>query len=109
MDNVAFEMPLNTVIDCLNIFGTAASTSGGGGSVGHKAWKRQDDSTDAESGDENSTRQRGNRIEPLNTSVSEKHTGMRLTYVGAGHPLTLLMCALFLLAICPSLLSLFQC
>jgi cell cycle checkpoint protein len=97
-ESTSFEMPLNTVIECLNIFGTAAS-SGGGGSGGKKGWKRQGEDSDNESGDENGIRPRGNRIEPLNPHASEKHTGMRLTYVGAGHPLTLLMFVLASLSI----------
>lgn len=95
-ESTSFEMPLNTVIDCLNIFGTAA-TSGSGGSGGKKGWKKQGEGSDNESGDEHEIRQRGNRIEPLNPNASEKHTGMRLTYVGAGHPLTLLMSVFVLL------------
>lgn len=76
-------MPLNTVLDCLNIFGSAVSSSG---VRGKKGWKKQNENSDHESGDENA-----NRIEPLNPNTSEKHTGMRLTYMGPGYPLTLLM------------------
>ncbi|KXN88090.1 Cell cycle checkpoint protein RAD1 [Leucoagaricus sp. SymC.cos] len=91
MNSVMFEMPLNTVIDCLNIFGTATSSVGSGGSGGGKRWKKQGEATDNESGDENEIHPGGNRIEPLNAGTSEKHTGMRLTYTGAGYPLTLLI------------------
>ncbi|KAJ3570096.1 hypothetical protein NP233_g4621 [Leucocoprinus birnbaumii] len=81
MESSSFEMPLNTVLDCLNIFGTAASSTGSGsGGGGKKGWKRQAQDSDRDSGDENE----GNRIEPLNPNASEKHTGMRLTYMGPG-------------------------
>ena len=83
MESSSFEMPLNTVLDCLNIFGSAVSSSG---VRGKKGWKKQNENSDHESGDENA-----NRIEPLNPNTSEKHTGMRLTYMGPGYPLTLLM------------------
>lgn len=83
IENSSFEMPLNTVLDCLNIFGSAVSSSG---VRGKKGWKKPNENSDHESGDENA-----NRIEPLNPNTSEKHTGMRLTYMGPGYPLTLLI------------------
>ncbi|KAF5360515.1 hypothetical protein D9756_004883 [Leucocoprinus leucothites] len=86
IESSSFEMPLNTVLDCLNIFGTAASSTGTG--VGKKGWKKQNQDSDRESGDEEAG---GNRVEPLNPNASEKHTGMRLTYMSPGYPLTLLI------------------
>lgn len=99
IENSSFEMPLNTVLDCLNIFGTAVSSSGVGGK---KGWKKQSEDSDHESGDEN-----GRWIEPLNPNTSEKHTGMRLTYMGSGYPLTLLMYMYFFWC-CQSYLHLFS-
>lgn len=89
---MAFEVSLNTVIDCLNIFGTAGPTpsTGSGGSGGNKRWKKQGEGSGNESGEDDDIRGRGNRIEPF-IGTSEKHTGMRMTYAGGGYPLTLLM------------------
>lgn len=92
VDNVAFEVPLNTVIDCLNIFGTAGpAPSGNTKDGGNKRWRKRNEGSDHDSGDEG----RGRRIEPL-SAVSEKQTGMRMTYTGSGYPLTLLMCGITL-------------
>ncbi|KAI0059048.1 Rad1-domain-containing protein [Artomyces pyxidatus] len=78
----ALEIPLTTLIDCLNIFGTAGLTTsgGGGGASKGKKWRRTgDDDRGAE-----------NRIEQF-FAGGEKRTGMRLSYAGVGHPLTLLV------------------
>lgn len=93
MDSAAFEVPLNTVIDCLNIFGTAgpaSSSTGGGGSGGNKRWRKHDEGSGRESGEEDEARGRGRRIEPFMLGGSEKRTGMRMSYAG-GYPLTLVM------------------
>lgn len=98
-DNAAFEIPLNTLIECLNIFGTAGAlnamtaisgSSGGGGASSNskqaKKWRRAgDDDSDGEG--------RGGRgLESyFGPGVGEKRTGMRLSYPGAGYPLTLIM------------------
>ncbi|KAF9444331.1 Rad1-domain-containing protein [Macrolepiota fuliginosa MF-IS2] len=92
LDNTMFEVSLNTLIDCLNIFGTGGPTSSGtGGSGGNKRWRKQGEGSDNESGEENEARGRGRRIEPISTTGSEKHTGMHMTYAGGGYPLTLLI------------------
>ncbi|KAF8061634.1 Rad1/Rec1/Rad17 [Lyophyllum atratum] len=93
-DNVAFEVPLNTLIECLNIFGTAgaASTNVSSGNK-YKKWKKAGEDSDHGDDDERGGRGRSaaNRgIDTYFTGGSER-TGMRMTYAGAGHPLTLLL------------------
>ncbi len=89
LDNVAFEIPLNTVIDCLNIFGTAGPAPSNT-NKDNKRWKKRNGGSDNDSGDE------GRRIEPISAGT-EKHTGLRMTYAGRGYPLTLLMYGVSLL------------
>ena len=108
LDNAAFEIPLNTLIECLNIFGTAgaingmASTSGssgGGGAPSNskqaKKWRRVGD------GDSDGEGRAGGRgLEAyFGPNAGEKRTGMRLSYLGAGYPLTLIMCVLLVSSI----------
>lgn len=104
-DNAAFEIPLNTLIECLNIFGTAGgapSASGSGASGKYKKWKRAGDDSDQDrhNDDGDGGRDKGWRpgsggasggIEQYFSGGSEKRTGMRMSYAGAGYPLTLLM------------------
>ena len=101
LDNAAFEIPLNTLIECLNIFGTAgpmnamatnSGTSGGGGTAPSnnkqaKKWRRVGD------GDSDGEGRAGGRgLEAyFGPGAGEKRTGMRLSYPGAGYPLTLIM------------------
>ncbi|KAG7453030.1 Rad1-domain-containing protein [Guyanagaster necrorhizus] len=89
-DNAAFEVPLNTLIECLNIFGTAGGTnynaSGGGR---HNRWKKVGDNDDGDDGDDDDGG-RG-KIQQFFGGSSEKRTGMRMSYAGAGYPLTLLL------------------
>lgn len=88
VDNIAFEIPLNTLIECLNIFGTAG-THPSSTTSGAKRWKKQgEDKGSDEEGDDGNKR-RG--IAQYFGAGPEKSTGMRLTYEGAGFPLTLLM------------------
>ena len=115
-NNAAFEVPLNTLIECLNIFGTAGpatgvigsssnerSGAGGGGGRGRgrggagggqgRGWRRGDNNG---SDEEDGGRPRGLDIY-FGAGASEKRTGMRLSYSGGGYPLTLIMCVLPLL------------
>ena len=100
LDNAAFEIPLNTLIECLNIFGTASpmnvmaaisGSSGGGGAPSNskqsKKWRRVGD------GDSDGEGRAGGRgLEAyFGPSAGEKRTGMRLSYHGASYPLTLIM------------------
>lgn len=97
IDNIAFEIPLNTVIECLNIFGSAGISSSAGGS--YKKWKMTEDGSENEGGadenDRDKQRRNGTRpargIESYFGGGSEKRTGMRLSYAGPGYPLTLIL------------------
>ncbi|KAK0227976.1 Rad1/Rec1/Rad17 [Armillaria fumosa] len=90
-ENTAFEVPLNTLIECLNIFGTAGGANyNASGSSRHTRWKKvghNDDGDDREDDDDGG---RG-RIQQFFGGSSEKRTGMRMSYAGAGYPLTLLL------------------
>lgn len=103
-DSAAFEIPLNTLIECLNIFGTAgpvtntsnSGANGGGGGAGkQRRWRRADDDGSDEE------RERGRRGPLDNFFASggkdEKRTGMRMSFAGAGYPLTLLVYVPFFL------------
>lgn len=97
IDNMAFEIPLNTVIDCLNIFGSAGISSSGGGS--YKKWKATEGEAEDEegTGDQDRDRRRRNDARPARGiesyfgGGSEKRTSMRLSYAGPGYPLTLIL------------------
>lgn len=115
-DNPAFEIPLNTLIDCLNIFGTAGPATGniaatssglgasgrgrgggkdrGGGANGDRprGWRRDgEDSDNNNEGEGNDGNERG--LDAYFGSASDKKgtTSMRLSYMGDGYPLTLIM------------------
>ncbi|KAF7353721.1 Cell cycle checkpoint protein RAD1 [Mycena venus] len=101
-DNSAFEIPLNTLIECLNIFGTAGASGSGaaaGGTTGkYKKWKRAGEDSDHDGDDDHGRGRRtsngtsgGKGIEHYFGNGSEKGTGMRMTYAGSGFPLTLLI------------------
>lgn len=100
-DSSTFEIPLNTLIECLNIFGTAGSSvsaAGSGGTSGkYKKWKRAGDDSDQEGDHDGRGRRHSNGtsstkgIDSYFGSTSDKGTGMRMTYIGSGYPLTLLM------------------
>ncbi|KAI0956686.1 hypothetical protein AcW1_005304 [Taiwanofungus camphoratus] len=99
--NTAFEIPLNTLIECLNIFGTAGGSSTST-TTKYRRWRRPDDSDHEDQNDEgqgpsgrNQSRS-GTNKGLVNSRIdqhfgSERGTGMRLSYTGAGHPLTLLI------------------
>jgi len=86
-DNTAFEIPLNTLIECLNIFGTAGpstsiTSTGGNG----RGWHRDNGDSDHEDRGE----RRRDRLEAF-FGGHEKRTSLRMSYLGAGYPLTLIM------------------
>ncbi|KAG6334883.1 hypothetical protein ID866_4207 [Astraeus odoratus] len=93
----SFEIPLNTLIECLNIYGTATMPSSGGGSA-HKKWHREGDRSDDERYEEHQdVRQQArdasavpasSRIDQYFGGGNDKRTRARLSYGGAGHPLT---------------------
>ncbi|TFY79898.1 hypothetical protein EWM64_g4118 [Hericium alpestre] len=79
------EVPLGTLIECLNIFGTAGAGASG---AKHKKWRKAGD----DDGDAHDDEGHGGRIENFfGPAGGEKRTGMRLSYAGEGHPLTLLV------------------
>lgn len=81
INNAAFEIPLNTLIECLSIFGTASAST----ASKPKKWRQ-----DAEDG---GVDQDNNRAGPLDRYFrsSDKGTAMRMSYEGTGFPLTLHM------------------
>ncbi|KIO04091.1 hypothetical protein M404DRAFT_15595 [Pisolithus tinctorius Marx 270] len=95
---VTFEIPLNTLIECLNIYGTASMSTAGSGSS-HKRWRREGDRSDDERYEERrdgrqqakgaSNAPAGNRIDQYFGGGCDKGTRARLSYTGSGHPLTL--------------------
>lgn len=97
LPNAAFEIQLNALIECMNIFGSS-SGSGSSNSAKVRRFLGGDDS-DRETGthDSGNTNGRGSkkdRHDGLRIDQyfgAEKGTGMRMSYGGAGHPLTLLM------------------
>lgn len=95
INNAAFEIPLNTLIECINIFGTAGPASTNNNSASKfKKWKKAGEDSDHDDNDEGGRgRGRGNArgIESYFSGGSDKRTGMRMTYAGTGYPLTLLM------------------
>ncbi|KAJ7591354.1 Rad1/Rec1/Rad17 [Mycena floridula] len=92
-NNAAFEIPLNTFIECLNIFGTAGGGSAPNASEGKfKRWKDSDEKSDDDSdggGKGKKVAKRG--IDQFFGGKSEQRTGMRMSYAGAGYPLTVLL------------------
>lgn len=87
----SFEIQLTTLIDCLNIFGTAGTSASA--TTKYRRWKTDQPSDNEEDRNEQSSRSKksaaNGRIEQF--FGSEKGTGMHLTYAGAGYPLTLLV------------------
>jgi cell cycle checkpoint protein len=95
--NTTFEIPLDTLMECLNIFGTAMSSFSQAyfDNRKKKRWRQEEGDEDEGGG-----RGRGKRggapkgnttIDQFFSSSGEKKTGMRMTYAGAGHPLTLIL------------------
>lgn len=105
-DNAAFEIPLNTFVECLNIFGTAGPSTGnitaastnhigrgvgrgqgaGRGRGGGGGWRDADREEDEREGGG-----RGRGLDEFFGRTAEGKTGMRLSYAGSGYPLTLIM------------------
>lgn len=93
---------LSTLLECLNIFGTATGPPNGGFSKApRQSWQRANEGSDNE-GDTQTNRQsggnrRGNqantngRIDAFFPRSDGKGTGMRISYAGEGHPLVLLL------------------
>lgn len=93
---------LNTLLECLNIFGTATGPQNGGSlKAPRQPWQRTNEDSENE-GEAKTERQTGG-VKRGNKSASEgridsffprsdgKGTGMRISYAGDGHPLVLLL------------------
>lgn len=80
-NNAAFEIPLNTFIECLNIFGTSNVST----TSKTKKWKQNAEDGGMDHDDD--------RTGPLDRYFpsSGKGTAMRMSYDGTGYPLTLHM------------------
>ncbi|KAF9244225.1 Rad1/Rec1/Rad17 [Melanogaster broomeanus] len=99
--STTFEIPLITLIECLNIFGTANMSSSSSGASKGKRWRREDDVSDDGDGRGYSNSGRGNNRDNANATGmnrleqyfggNAKRTSMRLSYAGPGYPLTLLL------------------
>ncbi|KAF6764802.1 Rad1/Rec1/Rad17 [Ephemerocybe angulata] len=89
----AFQINLNILIDCLNIFGTAGPLPAPSTAANNfKRWKRDgegdDDGVHGEDGRANGGR---GRIDAYLAGGDGKRTSMRMSYEGDGYPLTLLI------------------
>jgi hypothetical protein len=84
-ETTMLEFPLRTFLDSLSIFSTGSAPSVSEGRTQNRRWVR-----DREQGGEDDV-PRG-RIEAYFGATAGKTVGMRLSYAGEGHPLSLLMC-----------------
>ena len=88
----SFSIHLNTLLECLNIFGTASGSGTGFLPGPRPAWSRPEDSdNEGEKGDGRQQRNGNGRIDSFFPRASGKGTGMRLSYAGSGYPLVLLL------------------
>ncbi|TRM57517.1 repair protein Rad1/Rec1/Rad17-domain-containing protein [Schizophyllum amplum] len=83
---------LTTLLECLNIFGSAGP-GGAPNSTAHKKWRRAEDDDGAEDGEGGGGggRRTGRGIEHFLGGTGDKRTGMRLSFSGEGYPLVLLL------------------
>ncbi|KAF7294675.1 hypothetical protein MIND_01004500 [Mycena indigotica] len=95
-ENAAFEISLNTLIECLNIFGTAGNNSTA--KQGRfTQWKQDGGSDDEVDADEDDNARGKDRRRSTAKGIDQyfggsgKGTGMRMSYPGSGYPLTLLI------------------
>lgn len=91
----AFDIPLGTLMDCLNVFGTAGASS-----TSQKKKKTREDGEDSDGGGGRADRKGKGRADAGDAGGNArldqwfapgKGTGMRMSYAGPGHPLTLLV------------------
>jgi cell cycle checkpoint protein len=80
--STVLEFPLRVFIDSLSIFSTGPAPSIVEGRTNNRRWVRDRGEDDVPRG----------RIEAYFGPVSGKTVGMRLSYAGEGHPLSLLVC-----------------
>ena len=103
-ENTAIEIPLNTLVECLNIFGSVGSSSTSSSKENKvRRWRRMGEDSDHEANQTEglSDRQRrasgGIQANSANNSTidqffgTDKGTGMRISYVGAGYPVIFMM------------------
>lgn len=84
-ETTMLEFPLRTFLDSLSIFSTGSAPTASEGRIQNRRWVR-----DREPGGDDDV-SRG-RIEAYFGATTGKTVGMRLSYAGEGHPLSLLMC-----------------
>lgn len=84
-ETTMLEFPLRTFLDSLSIFSTGSAPTASEGRTQNRRWVR-----DREPGGDDDV-PRG-RIEGYFGATAGKTVGMRLSYAGEGHPLSLLMC-----------------
>ena len=84
-ETTMLEFPLRTFLDSLSIFSTGSAPTAPEGRAHNRRWVR-----DREAGGDDDV-PRG-RIEAYFGATAGKTVGMRLSYAGEGHPLSLLMC-----------------
>jgi cell cycle checkpoint protein len=87
-DNAAVEVPLNALIECLNVYGTTGAPTASNASK-YRTWGCADENSDYER--EEDRPQTGNGRLDSYFNASDKRTGIRMSYAGNGHPLTLLL------------------
>lgn len=100
MVNTAFDINLPTLLECLNILGTAGSTSSSlkPNEKAHR-FHRIGEETDGEDNEAGPSRRTGRTNDSGGAAPGRidhyfgagKGTGMRLSYPGPGYPLTLIM------------------
>ena len=83
-ETTTLEFPLRTFLDSLSIFSTGSALSGSEGRTQNRRWVRDRE----QGGDDDVPR---GRIEAYFGAAAGKTVGMRLSYTGDGHPLSLLM------------------
>ena len=99
--------PLNILLECLNIFGTATGSAAGGLAGTRQTWRRPGTGGDSDEEDgaeeqgqgkrQGGQRQRkgvdnnNSRIDNFFPRADGKGTSMRLSYAGEGYPLVLLL------------------
>ncbi|EJD46183.1 Rad1-domain-containing protein [Auricularia subglabra TFB-10046 SS5] len=76
----SFELPLGTVLECLNIYGSGFASVSNGERTGKRNRSTQNDSGDDSDG-------RGRIEHYFKRTGGDAKTGMRMSYAGAGHPL----------------------
>jgi len=89
-----FDIPINTLLECLNIFGTGFSVAVTDNKK-RKKWKQDSDGSDRETGWSRSKK----TVPPKNNATIDqfffsdggKKTGMRMSYAGVGYPLVLIL------------------